>query len=207
MKLKGISYALCMLLSSCSVSKMPPPAIEPGDSSLEKYVAHSKKVDGVRVFDYKKVTDKSTSSDWEIYKEVNGAITRLTENSYEDIYPDFDGKVIVFERRINKKTDVYSMDINGNNLKKLTEKGNNFYPRISPNSSKIAFVSDRDGNDEVYIMNIDGSMETRITFDEGRDGKPKWLDDKTIMYRNGEGPYTYIVIDSDGNEETVGHDW
>ena len=38
-------------------------------------------------------------------------------------------------------------------------------PAITPNSSggKIAFVSDRDGNSEIYIMNADGSDQQNLT--------------------------------------------
>ena len=30
-------------------------------------------------------------------------------------------------------------------------------PKVSPDGSKICFVSTRDGNYEIYVMNIDGS--------------------------------------------------
>ena len=33
----------------------------------------------------------------------------------------------------------------------------------SPDSKKIAFVSNRDGNREIYIMNSDGSNQTKIS--------------------------------------------
>ncbi len=36
-------------------------------------------------------------------------------------------------------------------------------PSFSPDGSKIAFTSDRDGNNEIYIMNADGSEQTRLT--------------------------------------------
>ena len=36
-------------------------------------------------------------------------------------------------------------------------------PAWSPDGTKIAFVSDRDGNLEIYVMNADGSGQTRLT--------------------------------------------
>ena len=44
-------------------------------------------------------------------------------------------------------------------------------------TSKIAFVSDRDGNDELYMMDYDGANQTRLTFnkvmdDIARPGRP-----------------------------------
>ena len=36
-------------------------------------------------------------------------------------------------------------------------------PAQSGRGGKIAFVSDRDGNQEIYVMNADGSGQTRLT--------------------------------------------
>jgi dipeptidyl aminopeptidase/acylaminoacyl peptidase len=36
-------------------------------------------------------------------------------------------------------------------------------PTWSPNGTQIAFVSDRDGNFEIYKMNADGTGQTRLT--------------------------------------------
>jgi TolB protein len=50
-------------------------------------------------------------------------------------------------------------------------------------SSKIVFVSDRDGNDELYMMDYDGQNQTRLTFNTLRDYMPSWSPDgKTIAY-------------------------
>ncbi|MDH7512649.1 MAG: Tol-Pal system beta propeller repeat protein TolB [Clostridiales bacterium] len=45
-------------------------------------------------------------------------------------------------------------------------------------SSKIVFVSDRDGNDELYMMDYDGHNQTRLTFNKIRDYMPSWSPDK-----------------------------
>jgi TolB protein len=41
-------------------------------------------------------------------------------------------------------------------------------------TSKIVFVSDRDGNDELYMMDYDGANQTRLTFNRVRDYMPVW---------------------------------
>ena len=38
----------------------------------------------------------------------------------------------------------------------------------------IAFVSDRDGNGEIYVMNTDGSGQTRLTNNPAVDASPSW---------------------------------
>jgi Tol biopolymer transport system component len=40
--------------------------------------------------------------------------------------------------------------------------------------AKIVFESNRDGNDEIYTMNSDGSNQTRLTFNEASDSSPDW---------------------------------
>ena len=40
---------------------------------------------------------------------------------------------------------------------------------------KIAFVSDRDGDFEIYVMNADGSGQTRLTDNAAGDYWPTWL--------------------------------
>jgi TolB protein len=50
-------------------------------------------------------------------------------------------------------------------------------------TSKVVFVSDRDGNDELYMMDYDGQNQTRLTFNTLRDYMPAWSPDaKTIAY-------------------------
>jgi TolB protein len=47
-------------------------------------------------------------------------------------------------------------------------------PAWSPDGKKIAFLSERDGNPEIYVINADGSAQTRLTNNPGEDGDPAW---------------------------------
>jgi hypothetical protein len=47
-------------------------------------------------------------------------------------------------------------------------------PAWSPDGTKLAFTSWRDGNIEVYVMAADGSGRTRLTTDPGYDYDPAW---------------------------------
>ncbi len=50
-------------------------------------------------------------------------------------------------------------------------------------TTKIVFISNRDGNDELYMMDYDGQNQTRLTFNTVRDYMPAWSPDgKTIAY-------------------------
>jgi Tol biopolymer transport system component len=47
-------------------------------------------------------------------------------------------------------------------------------PAWSPDGTRIAFESERDGNLEIYVMNADGSGVTRLTNDPASDSTPAW---------------------------------
>lgn len=68
-------------------------------------------------------------------------------------------------------------------------------------TTKIVFVSNRDGNDELYMMDYDGANQTRLTFNKWRDYMPAWSpDQKAIVftsYRSGN-PDLYILYPYEG---------
>jgi TolB protein len=69
------------------------------------------------------------------------------------------------------------MNAHGRGQRKLTQAGQNAFPAWSPDGRKIIFVSDRDGNLELYVMKADGTRQTRLTRNPGVDGSPTWRPD------------------------------
>jgi len=71
---------------------------------------------------------------------------------------------------------------------------------------KIVFVSDRDGHNEVYVMDPDGSNQQRLTFSKGEGvgrGFPDWSPDRQkIAFNSGReenAPREIYVMSSDGS--------
>ena len=60
-------------------------------------------------------------------------------------------------------------------------------PAWSPDGSHIAFVSDRTGHPEIYIMNADGSNVVRKTFSESYSQNPTWSPDGTRIAYSAPG--------------------
>ena len=68
------------------------------------------------------------------------------------------------------------MDADGRNEQRLTE--NRAYegqPSWSPDSQRIVFESNRDGNVEIYVMDADGGNPQNLTNNPGADYSPAWL--------------------------------
>ena len=74
----------------------------------------------------------------------------------------------------------------------------------------IAFHSNRDGNNEVYVMNPDGSDQTRLTFDSRNDQRPDVSPNGTqivfvsnrITQMNPTGDFEIFVMNSVGTDVT-----
>ena len=78
---------------------------------------------------------------------------------------------------------------------------NERWPRVSPDGSQIVFFSDRDGNNEIYTVMVDGSRQTRLTNNSARDEGPVWSPDgKQIVFNSDhDGDHELYIMKSDGS--------
>ena len=59
---------------------------------------------------------------------------------------------------------------------------NEYNPSVSPDGTKIAFVSDRDGVPQLYLMNSSGNNPQRLTTSGCVDQVPTWSPDGRSLY-------------------------
>jgi WD40-like Beta Propeller Repeat len=71
-------------------------------------------------------------------------------------------------------------------------------------NGKIAFYTDRDGNNEIYTMNPDGSAPTRLTNNPAFDALPHWSPDgtKIAFETDRDGNVEIYTMNADGTNQT-----
>src|SRR5262245_56400754 len=88
-----------------------------------------------------------------------------------------DGRWVVFDLLGH----IYRVPAAGGQAEALTQNSGvalNFEPRISPDGQRIAFVSDREGQNNLWIMGIDGSNPRAVFRDHNlRVNSPVWTPD------------------------------
>ncbi|RJQ54831.1 MAG: hypothetical protein C4526_04585 [Nitrospiraceae bacterium] len=111
------------------------------------------------------------------------------------------GGEMTFSSSRDGNSEIYVMNINGTNLRKLTTSfGIDVSPVFSPDGSSIAFVSDRGGSPQIYIMDSSGRGAGRLTFEGSYNTSPAWSPDgKWLAYVGQRGGKNQIfMIKSDG---------
>ena len=74
-------------------------------------------------------------------------------------------------------------------------------PAWAPDGRKLAFVSQRDGNSEIYVMNADGSEQENLTRQPASDSHPSWSRDgrKLLFVSRRNGNAEIYVMNADGS--------
>jgi hypothetical protein len=115
---------------------------------------------------------------------------------------EYSTKKIVFTSNMNGNEDIFSMNIDGTELTRLTDyPGKDNYPSVSPDGKKIAYTSDINGTWQIMVMNWDGTEKAQLTHNPWRSGYPAWSFDGRFIYFEAapEGDYEIYRINSDGS--------
>jgi len=119
-----------------------------------------------------------------------------------------DIKLVYSTWRKDGSQDIYLIeDINLKHLKpiRLTQHpAPDFHPRWSPDGKNIVFVSRRDGNDEIYIMDITSGEIERLTHNPARDLEPAWSSEgRKIAFISNRDPNSSGIYDISNPKHTV----
>ena len=87
----------------------------------------------------------------------------------------------------------------------LAQNIRNMAPCWSPDGKEIAYYSNRDGNNEIYILNLDNGENIRITNNNRSDVLPKFSPNglRLVFFSGEKGAHQISVINLQDNSETL----
>jgi len=128
--------------------------------------------------------------------------TRMTFGRTLDLAPAWDpnGQFLLFQTYRSDYADLVLQSLKDARAPIFPAKGTpdnqNFLPVWSHDGSKIAFMSNRDGNTEIYIMNRDGTGVRRVTNHPTLDSTPTFSPSGTQLAFTSDragSPQVYVV--------------
>jgi TolB protein len=163
---------------------------------------------------------------WVMNADGSG-LRNLTRDRAQDYFPTWspDGREIAFIRTRNSSRfhghpfELWVMKADGSGQRRLTRdawhargplsallddhKHSMRAPRWSPDSRTLLFVSRRDGNAEVYVVNADGSGQRRLTRNPAHDSDPAWSPDgrRIAFISTRDGERAIYVMNADGSQQ------
>ena len=132
---------------------------------------------------------------WKFRPDGSGAVNLTAELGANNAFPYFspDGRRIVFRSGRDGNHELYLMDADGTNVRRLTDHpATDTMPAFSPDGQRIAFTSARDGDYEIYTLEIGTEGEpgalNRITRSPGFDTHPAFSPDgQWIVFASQQG--------------------
>jgi Tol biopolymer transport system component len=132
---------------------------------------------------------------------VSGTVRRISRQSFTVIAYDWthDGSRLVFMTNRDGNFEIYTMDANGGDWRRITNTpGADYGPEWSPDGRHIAYSEDvGGGTQQVFVVDPDGANRVQLTFGPAGGSSPIWSPDgRRITYVSNQA---IRVMNSDGS--------
>jgi TolB protein len=113
-----------------------------------------------------------------------------------------DGRVL-FSGCMGAECGILVMHADGTRTRQVVAGATETNPEASPDGKRVAFMSQRDGNWEVYLADLDDGNVSRLTRNPANDGLPTWSPDgRHIAFVSDRGgSWALWVMRSDGSDQ------
>ncbi|MEM8626846.1 MAG: Tol-Pal system protein TolB, partial [Pseudomonadota bacterium] len=102
--------------------------------------------------------------------------------------------------------NLFELDLRSGQRRRLTQTPSiDTAPSYAPDGRQVVFESDRQGGQQLFVMNSDGSNQRRISFGQGRYSTPVWSPrgDLIAFTKQLSGRFLIGVIRPDGSGERI----
>ncbi len=131
------------------------------------------------------VSDRDGNAEIYLMRADGSDLRRITQNEVADGIPVFspDGRLLLLVSKRDGNEEIYLLDLacldtaegcDGEAINLTNHSGSDSLPAWSPDGTRIAFVSDRDGVENLFLMQADGSNQINLTESSGQEFGPIW---------------------------------
>jgi TolB protein len=143
------------------------------------------------------------------YKGAPGEWRRIVHRLADDILLAVTGEKGILSSRVlfvagaNNLKEVYTVDFDGQGLKKMTNyRSITLSPSLSPSGKYLAFTSFKDGRSNLYVVDVEKNTEVYVDRSDGMKIGSTWLNKSTIVYAHTSGrTSTIFSYDVEGHSK------
>lgn len=160
------------------------------------------------------LSDRSGKTEVYMLDPASGRVARLTaawpyEAAHQTESRAPDGRAWAYVQKDGRgvlQIHVYSRYYGGS-WQVTFNTGMNYDPVWSPTADRLAFVSTEEGNDDIFVIDVDGKNQHRLTINSWEwDKHPSWSPDgqQIVFYSNqGSGRRQLWIMNADGSGRRI----
>jgi dipeptidyl aminopeptidase/acylaminoacyl peptidase len=136
------------------------------------------------------VSDRDGDDDLYLLDLTSGVTKQITLNGVDDNAPVWTMDGIIYQSRTGlEDVDILRLDTEANAVESLVSgPGYQIGPAISPDGAQMAYMSNEDGDWEIFLLDLSNGTQSKVTDNDQDDFAPAWLPDGSGLIGSTGGP-------------------